>query len=76
MTIPPARQSRRRLVPLRDPHVRELLASLPLSTLYDLARSFPPKLPGVLCISRRGLVDIAKVEAWIEAGCQDEEGCP
>jgi len=76
MTIPPASQSRRRLVSLRDPQVRELLGCLPLSTLYDLARASPPKLPGIIRIGRRVLVDLDKVEAWIEAGGQGKEGRP
>ena len=68
MTIPPVAHSRRRLVALRDPLVRELLGNLPLSTLYDLARASPPLLPGVVRVRRRVLIDLSKVEAWIDAG--------
>ena len=66
--ILPVEDRRRRVVPLRDPRVRELLGDLPLSTLYDLARASPPGLPGVVRVGRRVLVDLAKVEAWIDRG--------
>ena len=68
MIVPPVEVRRRRIVPLRDPRVRELLGNLPLSTLYDLARTSPPQLPGVVRVRRRVLVDLGKVEAWVDAG--------
>lgn len=74
MTIPPVHESHRRLVPLRDPQVRALLGNTPLSTLYDLARASPPRLPGVLRIGRRVMIDLAKVEAWIDDNVA-EHGC-
>lgn len=76
MRIPPVRDDRRRIVRLRDPRVRALLGNVPLSTLYDLARASPPKLPGVVRVGRRVLVDLAKVEAWIDSGGGGTRGNP
>ena len=76
MTIPPVEDCRRRIVRLRDPRVRALLGNLPLSTLYDLARASPPRLPGVVRVGRRVLVDLAKVEAWIDGGGGATRGNP
>ena len=75
MTVPRHQQSRR-LVRLRDPQVRALLGNVPLSTLYDLARASPPRLPGVVRVGRRVLVDLAKVEAWIDGGGGATRGNP
>ena len=74
MRIPPVRDYRRRIVRLRDPQVRALLGNVPLSTLYDLARASPPRLPGVVRVGRRVLVDLAKVEEWIDRGGDETEG--
>ena len=74
MTIPPVEDCRRRVVPLRDPQVRELLGCIPLSTLYDLARASPPRLPGVVRVGRRVLVDLAKLDVWVEAGGHADGG--
>jgi hypothetical protein len=60
--------ARRRLVPIRDPVVRELTGHTPLSTLYELARYDPPRLAGVVRVGRRVLIDVEKLESWIEAG--------
>ena len=73
MTVPRLQQSRR-LVRLRDPLVRAMLGNLPLSTIYDLARASPPKLPGVVRIGRRVLVDLGKLEQWIDAGGEARSG--
>jgi hypothetical protein len=59
---------RRRLVPLSDPAVRELTGETAISTLYQLARDVPPRLPGVVRVGRRVLIDLKKLESWIEAG--------
>jgi hypothetical protein len=59
---------RRRLVPLSDPEVHELTGRTAVSTLYELARRDPPELPGIVRVGRRVLIDIVKLEAWIDAG--------
>lgn len=68
MSVQDVGRHRRRLVPLSDPAVRALTGPTPLSTLYELARRDPPELPGVVRVGRRVLVDVKKLDAWIEAG--------
>lgn len=75
MTVP-RQQLDRRLVRLRDPQLRALLGDLPLSTLYELARASPPGLPGVVRVGRRVLIDLAKVEAWLDRGGGATKGSP
>ena len=58
----------RRLVRLRDARVAELTGHAPLSSLYDMARAEPPRLPGIVKIGRRVLVDLDQLEAWIDRG--------
>ena len=69
MTVP-AHTPRRRLVPLHDPRVGELTGNAPLSSRYDMARSDPPRLPGIIRIGRRVLIDLDKLEKWIDNGGQ------
>ena len=68
MSVSESVVGRRRLVPLSDPGVRELTGAVPVSTLYQLARHVPPRLPGVVKIGRRVQIDLEKLEAWVEAG--------
>ena len=58
----------RRLVFLGDPAVRDMMPGIALSTLYMLARTNPPRLPGIVKIGRRVMIDIDKLETWIDAG--------
>lgn len=72
MTVADETPRRRRLVLLRDPRVRELTQA-PLSSLYDKARANPPRLPGIVRIGRRVLIDLDKLEDWIDAGGERQE---
>jgi len=58
----------RRVVPISSSIVRELTGGHSLSSLYELARADPPRLAGVMRIGRRVLVDLDKLEAWLDAG--------
>lgn len=51
----------------RAPQVAAFLG-LPISTLYDRARSNPPQIPGVVRIGRLIRFDLAVIEAWVDAG--------
>ena len=67
-TAPPvhtAKGARRRLATAQD--VAEYL-NLPLSTLYDRARTVPPTIPGVVRIGRRLRFDLDAIEEWVDAG--------
>lgn len=68
MSVSESVVGRRRLVPLSDPAVRELTGEIAVSTLYQLARHVPPRLPGVVKVGRRVLIDLEKLEAWVDAG--------
>lgn len=56
---------RRRLAKAKD--VAAYLG-LPLSTLYDRARTDPPLVPGVVRIGRLLRFDLDQVEEWVDAG--------
>lgn len=62
----PGDERRRRIVPLRDARVAELLGGIPITTLYDWAREKPPRMPGVVRIGRRVLMDLDILEQWLD----------
>ena len=73
MSVAGQERRRRRLVPIANPIVSEMTGGHSLSSLYELARARPPRLGGVVRVGRRVLVDIDKLEAWLDAGGTSRE---
>lgn len=64
-----AKPERRRLASAKD--VAEMLG-LPLTSLYDRTRA--GGIPGTVKIGRRILYDLDKLEVWLDAGGDAQEG--